>query len=402
MTEYEDTINHHVQQVLANIHNNKHVVCFGNSQSGKSTLIQRIKEQLPSDNVLDIENHDHEVSSGTRTMIQRFIQSTKIDSYFFIDSAPSSCALQQSTKVILLDDVNVYIRNDRSFISFLKDTMDIKNVVFILTCGTSAPEEKKLKATICRRTRHVEVIRLPDHRQASKGKKKRQSTDSITKNTSELMIQCLLQPPTYDCLPWIGATDLMLASLLLENVSILTPSKELGSILEEVIAGDVQEYNAFQNHDWILRDNVHIIKLGSILSRSKSKQTIQKVSEKLNPRTSSIALAAGACLNKKKLVALKQQMLLSANNIDDRRCWSKGFGGVFHILDGIKVRTPVQTDELAEQIRQLNLTDDIHTTVIQYLSYVHPDVMTASTISKIKRVLGKNAVRKSSQMSTKR
>jgi DNA polymerase III delta prime subunit len=124
-----------IKEIQSAIKNKQSVLCNGFSGCGKTTLIQLLIQDTNWD-ILEINASNYESLAITKRKIAMFMEFKSIVFFF-----------QETSKLILIDDMDILSNTDRNFNSFFIDYFKNKTLNFPLICIANSNYEKKLGDT---------------------------------------------------------------------------------------------------------------------------------------------------------------------------------------------------------------------------------------------------------------
>jgi ABC-type oligopeptide transport system ATPase subunit len=412
--------------VLAELSGGKHVIVFGESGSGKSTFIETVlRTAALTYETLDVKGSA--AGSGPekqiKGLVERYVQSKTIDGYF---STGVKTPKADRRRIIAIDDVDIHMRSDRSFATFLSRLMfngknNNPDVLVMVACCAGTPEEKRLKSDFARKTARVAIARLcppsldecaayfGTEEAAVRALHERYNGNLGAIKTAlalsgggigetllpieaprikpagesiELLKNLMARgdPKDPGCikeLALLGAGDYMLPFLVYENApKLIAPTHTAhAAVLQAMIDADIYEHAAYQLQDWSMSDVAHITRLCPAL---------------LWRRSGSGGGALSGTTPVLAKLALNAQYAKRLNDLRGCAVFEDGGDGedeVFSKLDELAVSGQLQQPEVLEA-----MSSDQLTTALQYVACAHGSAgYTKTAIAALKREHAKQA-----------
>lgn len=121
-----------IKEIREGLKTNKSMLCSGFSGSGKTSLVRLLIQEAKWD-ILEINSSNYESLASVKKRISVFTEFKSVVFFF-----------QNTSKLLLIDDMDILSNTDRNFNSFFFDTLKNKAFHFPVICITNSNYEKKI------------------------------------------------------------------------------------------------------------------------------------------------------------------------------------------------------------------------------------------------------------------
>lgn len=121
-----------IKEIREGLKSNKYMLCSGFSGCGKTSLMRLLIQEAKWD-ILEINSSNYDSLASAKRRISVFTEFKSVVFFF-----------QNTSKLLLIDDMDILSNTDRNFNSFFFDTLKNKTFHFPVICITNSNYEKKI------------------------------------------------------------------------------------------------------------------------------------------------------------------------------------------------------------------------------------------------------------------